>query len=66
MISNLCLVASHAVANVSLECESAEVRESDGQVELCAVLTGGDLAIDITVLASTTCGEACCKFTNCL
>ena len=59
---NLCLVA---VANVSLECESAVVGESDGQMELCAVLTEGELAIDITVLASTMCGEACGKFINC-
>lgn len=51
-----------AVANVSLECDSVEVGEDVGLLEVCAVLTFGDLAIPITVNLSTICDEACGRF----
>ena len=46
---------------MSLECDSAVVREDVGQLEVCAVLNGGQLAINITVGVTTACGDACCK-----
>ena len=50
-----------AVADVSLECDYAEVGEDVGLVEVCAVLTVGKLDIDITVNLTTECCEACGK-----
>ena len=47
---------------MSLECDSAEVYEDAGVFEVCARLTEGHIAIDITVLLSTACGDACSKF----
>ena len=47
------------VAEVSLECDFTEVPEDMGPLEVCAVLTSGELAINITVNLSTICGEAC-------
>lgn len=46
---------------MSLECDHVEVPEDVGELELCAVLTEGDLAIDITVDVNTICDEACCE-----
>ena len=51
---------------MSLECDSAEVYEDAGVFEVCARLTEGHIAIDITVLLSTTCGDACGEFECCV
>ena len=48
-------------ADVSLKCDSAVVGEYIGELEVCAVLNRGQLAIDITVNVTTACGDACCK-----
>ena len=50
-----------SVATVSLECDNAEVPEDVRELEICAVLTEGDLAIDITVDVNTICDQACCE-----
>ena len=46
---------------MSLECDNAEVPEDVEELEICAVLTEGDLAIDITVDVNTICDQACCE-----
>lgn len=56
----------HVVVTVSLECDSAEVSEGVGQLQVCAVLTEGDLAINVTVSLSTVCSEACSKLKHAL
>ena len=33
-----------------------------GQLEVCAVLTQGELDIDVAVELDTVCGEACCEY----
>ena len=43
-------------------CTSAEVVEDVGQLEVCAVLIEGELAIDIVANLTATCGSACSKF----
>ena len=54
--------SSPAVAVVSLECNFDEVAEDTaGELDICAALTAGDLAIDITVNFDVICGEACGK-----
>ena len=51
-----------AVAVVSLECNFDEVAEDTaGELDICAALTAGDLAIDITVNFDVICGGACGK-----
>ena len=49
------------VATISLECSSAEVSES-GEVDVCAILVEGELAIDVSVNVSTVCIEACGEY----
>ena len=44
---------------ISLECDTAQVREDGGQLEACAVITKGSLAIDIEVGISTSCSGPC-------
>lgn len=44
-----------------MECDSSQASEDIGELEVCAVLTEGDLAIDVAVNLSTICGEACGK-----
>ena len=54
--------SSPAVAVVSLECNFDEVAEDTaGELDICAALTAGDLAIDITVNFDVICGGACGK-----
>lgn len=48
-----------SVVNVTLECDSIEFVEEDVQFEVCAILTAGQSAIDITVNISTVCDSAC-------
>ena len=55
------LILISPVANVSLVCDTLEVAETAGPIQVCAVLNAGLLAIDITVNLSTICGQACCK-----
>ena len=47
---------------MSLDCETIEIPEDVGEQEICARLTGGDLAINISVIFITTCNEACGKW----
>lgn len=48
---------------VSLECESNKVAEDDGSLEVCAVLTAGlpagNLTSAISIVLNTTCVDAC-------
>ena len=50
------------VATISLECSSAEVSESMGEVDVCAILVEGELAINVSVNVSTVCIEACGEY----
>ena len=50
---------------MSLECDSVEVAEDVGELEMCARLVDGVLAIDIDFNANTQCGTACCKCQGC-
>ena len=49
------------VVYISLECDFDEVSEDIGQLEVCAMLTQGELARDVEVNISTECGDACSK-----
>ena len=50
---------------MSLECDSVEVVEDVGGLEMCARLVDGVLAIDIDFNGNTQCGTACCKCQGC-
>ena len=50
---------------MTLECDSVEVAEDVGELEMCARLVDGVLAIDIDFNANTQCGTACCKCQGC-
>ena len=49
------------VANLTLECDSAEILEDVGVFEICVVLVSGDLAITVSGNLTFTCGDACCE-----
>lgn len=48
---------------MSLECEAPA--EDVGELEVCARLEDGVLAIDIDFNVNTQCGTACCKCYGC-
>ena len=52
------------VVYISLECDSIEVSEGDGQLEVCAVLTQGELERNVAVDFNTSCASACSKLHN--
>ena len=57
----ICMLCVFTVVYISLECASDEVSEDIGQLEVCAVLTQGELARNVEVDISTECGDACSK-----
>ena len=53
-----------AVAVVTLECDSMDVPEAIGELEICAILSEGDLAIPISINLNTICDQACSEYIN--
>ena len=49
---------------ISLECDSIEVSEDIGQLEVCAVLTQGELDRNVAVNLNTSSGTAGGKLHN--
>ena len=54
-------VCTCTVVYISLECDSDELDEDIGQVEVCAMLNQGELARNVTVEINTECIDACSK-----
>lgn len=44
---------------MTLECDSIEVSEAVGELEICARLSEGDLATTVAINLNTMCVQAC-------
>ena len=60
----LLFIMACAVAVVTLECDSMDVPEAIGKLEICAILSEGDLAIPISINLNTICDQAGGEYIN--